>query len=81
MAKLIKGENLSPEQIKEVKAAFINRFTSDFRPQWANREDCKTCVPTHRSDEEWIIDHAFYFRKDGSLASTHRHCVPVYMAE
>ena len=80
MAKLIKGENLTTEQKKEVKAAFINRFTSEHRPAWANRSDCLS-FPTHGTDEEWIIDHAFYMTKGGKLDKNHRHCEPSYMTE
>lgn len=80
--KLIKGENLTPEQKKQVLSAFVYRWTVE------NMNRAKIAYKNLSSpsiepipDSQWLAEHAFYFRKDGRLANSPRHCVPVYMAE
>lgn len=67
--KLIKGENLTPSQLAQVKAAFVNRFSAIGEGKH---------YPT---DQAWIVDHAFYFSKQGQLSQRHKHCEPYYMAD
>lgn len=33
------------------------------------------------TDAEWIADHAFYVKKDGSLDARYGHCEPAFLAE
>lgn len=68
-ARLVKGSQLSERQIREVKAAYVHRF------------DVIGIGRIYQNDEEWIKAHAFYIRKDGSLASRPKHCEPVFMAD
>jgi len=80
MSKLVKGRDLTPEQIVEVKRAFIYRLT------WENRyPDENPCGATVDpiTDEEWISKHAFYITKAGKLSNApgENHCEPVFMAE
>jgi hypothetical protein len=80
---LIKGANLTANQIKLVKAAFIYRWTTENGQResaWANSEG-KPTIPL-QSDDEWIKEHAFYFVKDGSrLMLNKHHAEPHYMAD
>jgi len=77
MPKLIKGENLTPEQKRHVLNAYIyrNTFENKERSQRLN-PTCKIYV----SDAQWINEHAFYFNNDGSLSGRHKHCEPAYLA-
>jgi len=81
-AKLIKGENLTPKQAQEVKSAFGYRWTiqNESRARNWNRAGGSPSIPLI-DDEQWLKEHAFYFRKDGKLATRPRHYVPVYMME
>lgn len=76
-----KGENLTPEQIKQVKSAYGYRWT--IQNENRARMWIGNSVPTMSliEDEQWIKEHAFYFRKDGKLSKNHNHCVPVWMAD
>ena len=80
-AKLIKGEKLTPAQIREVKAAFGYRWT--FENEGRALAFMKDHAPTVAlvTDEQWINEHAFYFTKAGRLALRPNHCEPVYMAD
>jgi len=75
-----RGENLTPKQIAQVKAAFLYRWTIENKDSeaWAYISTPRIPLVT---DEEWIKEHAFYFRKDGQLSRKHTSCVPVYMAD
>ena len=66
--KLVKGENLTPKQLNQVKSAFIYRFDAIGKDKY------------YPNEQAWIKAHAFYFSKNGNLSLKHRHCVPVYMA-
>jgi len=78
MPKLIKGENLNISQIRQVKAAFVYRLTTE--NGYPRRNPCGATVPAI-TDQEWIKQHAFYIKRDGSLAAKPANCEPVYMAE
>lgn len=77
-AKLIKGENLTPAQIKQVKAAFINRLTTE--NGYPQRNPTGARVPAI-SDAQWLRETAFYFRQDGTLAAKPAHSVPAWLAD
>lgn len=61
--KLVKGEDLTPEQVEQVKAIFVYRYTVD------NPRNNQPAIATGatQTDEEWIKEHAFYVRNDGQL--------------
>lgn len=73
--KLVKGENLTAAQIKQVKSAFVYRYTVENKPAYPMANAAT------QTDAEWINDHAFYIRKDGTLASRPNYCEPVYLAD
>ena len=77
---LIKGDNLTPAQVAQVKAAFLYRWTienSHRAKQWQN---CPT-IPL-QTDAVWISQHAFHFVKDGSRLSCNcRRAEPAYFAD
>lgn len=31
-------------------------------------------------DEQWLVEHAFYVNKDGSLSKSHKYCELAFMA-
>lgn len=72
-AKLVKGKDLTPAQVEQVKAAFIYRYTVD-NPV-INTRPAASCAT--QTDRQWIDSHAFYFRKDGRLANRPNHCEPL----
>lgn len=63
LPKLIKWQDLTPEQKAEVRRAFI---------YWQHDTTSKTF-------EEWGARYAFYIRKDGHLANVPKHCEPEWM--
>ena len=81
MARLIKGEYLTPEQRRLVLSAFIHRDTIE--SPWtddARRVGGRTVERV--SDNVWIRQHAFWFNNNGlNLDGRHDHCEPSYMAD
>ena len=94
---LVKGEDLTLSQRREVLAAFIFRWTSDnphrlrvYRCPHCDlvnldfgKVGCRQYHPTIllQTDEEWIREHAFYVNARGCLAANKNHCEPAFMAE
>jgi hypothetical protein len=79
--KLTRGQDLTEAQRSMVKAAFVYRWTHENRnvdTLYARVGDPPT-IPKE-SDEDWILGHAFYIRKDGQLAKRPGHAEPVYLA-
>ena len=76
--KLIKGENLTVEQIKEVKRRFVHRLT--FENGCPKRNTCKATIP-YIHDDQWIREHAFYVKSNGDLSNKPNHCEPHYLAD
>lgn len=66
--KLVKGTNLTPQQLQEVKACFVHRHLAIGKDKY------------YYSEQDWIINHAFYVRKDGHIANKSNHCEPAFMA-
>ena len=83
-SKLVKGQDLTPEQVRAVKAAFTYRWTKENLVHVVSTYVRKgISVPTMLpvTDEQWLNDHAFYIRQDGTLADIPKHCEPAYMAD
>lgn len=81
---LVKGKDLTPAQHKEVLSAFVHRHTGEHKPSWANKPmpNGNKYEPTHKTDKEWVHDHAFHVtKKTGKLSRKHQSAVPHYMAE
>ena len=80
-AKLVKGKNLTAKQVKQVKAAFIYRWTveNEVRARQLHGAHAPTCEL--ETDEAFLNSHAFYIRKDGNLAARPHHCEPEYLAD
>lgn len=66
--KLIKGTDLTPKQVQEVKDRFVYRHLAIGDGKY---------YPT---ELHWIYGHAFYIRKDGHIADRPNHCEPDYLA-
>jgi len=78
---LIPGERLTPEQHKHVLSAFVHRHTGEHTPDWVRRSDDHH-TPTHKTDKDWVHDHAFHFnKKTGRLSGKHKYAEPHYMAD
>ena len=80
---LIKGSDLTPAQVAEVKRAFVYRWTKD-----NNKRNAVWRNPKHKpstpliSDQEWLAQYAFHFVKDGSrLSKQRRWAEPAYLAD
>lgn len=80
MSKLVKGRDLTPDQVSQVKRAFIYRLTVE--NGYPKRNPTGASVPAV-TDAQWIDDHAFYITKEGKLsrARGENHCEPAFMAE
>jgi hypothetical protein len=78
MSKLVKGKDLTPAQVSQVKAAFLYRLTVE--NGYPKRNPVGATVPAI-TDGEWLEKHAFFIRKDGNLASKPAFCEPAYMAD
>ena len=71
---LIKGSKLNTNQIAQVKAAFIYRWTFENTQREAVYRKLSG-APTMplQHDSEWITAHAFHFINDGSRLAFNRH--------
>lgn len=82
---LIKGSNLTHKQRNHVKRAFVHRFTGEHKPDWASKPmpNGNQYQPTHKTDNDWIEDYAFYVQNNGELSTArkHQHCEPAFMAD
>lgn len=76
MPKLILGDKLTAKQVKEVKAAFVYRATTENGYPQRNPYGIRTPAI---SDEQWLKEHAFYINTDGSLAAKPSYCEPFYL--
>lgn len=80
--KLTRGDQLNPTAKREVLASYVHRWTTGNTQRersWANVQGAPT-IPLV-SDEQWLADHAFWVRNDGTLARNRRHAEPAYMAQ
>ena len=78
---LIPGERLTPEQHKHVLSAFVHRHTGEHTPDWVRHSDDHH-TPTHKTDKDWVHDHAFHFnKKTGKLSGKHKYAEPHYKAD
>jgi hypothetical protein len=75
--KLIKGNDLSAQQRKDVLASFVYRLTTE--NGYPARNPCNARVAAI-SDAQWLAEHAFWINNDGSLSFNKRWCEPAYMA-
>jgi hypothetical protein len=78
----LKGTLLTPDQVDQVKRAFIYRWIKDNPKResvWRNISGPPT-IPLI-SDEQWLAEHAFWFTSGGKLSQKHNHCEPEYMAD
>ena len=66
---LIKGSELTADQLKQVQGAYVYRYHSIGEGK------------AYSSEQAWIEDHAFHFTKLGNLSKTHKHCLPAFMAD
>lgn len=71
--KLIKGSELTTQQLRMVKAAFVHRNTVEEPFPAAGGSGADT-------DEQWIKAHSFYITKTGELASK-RAAQPEWLAD
>ena len=67
--KLVKGSELNDSQRRQVYAAYVNRFHAIGTGKY------------YATDNDWLVDHAFYFTKEGKLSRNHNHCEPHYLAD
>jgi len=67
--KLIKGKDLTSDQLRQVLSAYVHRFHAIGPDKF------------YKTEKDWILDHAFYFTKQGRLSNRHKHCEPAFMAE
>lgn len=82
MPKLIKGDNLTTEQRKQVLNAYIYRgLKTTHKRDHVYRNIEKPRIPLC-TDQEWLHSHAFWFLTDGSrLSAKHHHAEPAFMAD
>lgn len=73
MKKLL-GSSLRPEVQRDALARYVQRFTGDHKPAWANKiwKDGKPYQVQFATDAEWLANSVFEVKEDGTLA--HRSC-------
>ena len=81
MTTLVKGVDLTPSQITEVKSAFGYRRTKENQARVLVLGIVSGTKAFETTDEQWIAEHAFYITKAGRLARRPYHCEPAFMAE
>lgn len=64
-----RGTELTREEQRYVLSAYVNRFTKDHKPAWANKvwKDGKTYPVQFASDAEWLANTWFPVDKSGKL--------------
>ena len=83
--KLVRGDQLTPAARTAVLRAFFYRWTSD-NPRRAEVYAPLTALghqpPTAPlvSDEEWLREHSFWIKKDGTLSTSRRYAEPAFLA-
>jgi hypothetical protein len=76
MATWIIGSHLSPAQQNKARSIFVNRFTRQHRPNWAQkpRDDGQPYKPHFKDDADWLANTEFAVNKDGTLDQRVGHC-------
>lgn len=84
---LIRGDKLTHMQRQEVLRTFVHRWTLEnagicetLRKVW-QREDWHAYHTALITDDQWLLEHAFHFVKDGSRLMANNHAEPAYMAK
>lgn len=67
--RLVKGVDLSDDMRRQVWAAFVYRHHA-----------IGTCK-YYATEQDWLVDHAFWFTKGNRLALNRKYCEPAFMAE
>jgi len=83
---LIKGDQLTPSQQREVLRAdiFAGRWTKENYERakvWEHSSNIPDLSDVPVSDKQWLSNHAFYILPDGHLAHKPAYCEPAYMAD
>lgn len=60
------GWELSPDDQRRVKAAFVHRYTGDHIPKWAVNAPDLIYPVQFKDDNDWLAHTFFAVRKDGS---------------
>ena len=77
--KLVKGIDLNEHQRLEVLEAFGYRWTVENKDRATKWSRGKAPTSEPETDEAWIAAHAFYIRRDGTLALVPAKCEPCYL--
>ena len=75
---LITGDKLSARLQAEVLRAYTFRTTIE--NGYPRRNPCKARIAAI-TDRQWLVDHAFYITKRGTLDARRRHAEPAYLAD
>ena len=70
---LVNGSKLSLNARREALLRFAHRLTTE--NGYPQRNPCGARVPAI-SDAQWLKEHDFYVKKDGSLSLSFNHCEP-----
>ncbi len=80
---LVRGDQLTADQKRQVLNAFIYRWTKEnevrARQLFAKHGGPPRIAPV--TDAQWIKDHAFHMTKAGHLQLNRRHAEPAFMAK
>lgn len=67
--KLVKGKDLTQKQREEVFSRYVYRHLAIGEGKY------------YKSDNAWLVDHAFHVKNDGDLGNKHKFCEPHYLAD
>lgn len=71
MSKLLPGNELHPDDIRDVLARYVHRYTRSHRPAWVR--DTNYAVQFD-SDDDWLANTKFRVRQDGRLDGRCNQC-------
>jgi len=76
LPKSTRGSDLSHEDQKRVLARYVQRYTKEHKPEWANelRDNGEAYPVQFEDDTDWLKHTYFTVRKDGRLDARVNFC-------
>ena len=77
---IVTGDNLTPATQAQVLRTFVHRLTVENVANVARYTNYHPSYPTP-TDKQWLADHAFHIKADGSLDRRYSVALPAYLAD
>ena len=72
------GKDLTPEEQKHVKSAYVHRYTGEHKPKWADKKKPNgepSYRVQHKDDADWLANTQFMKTNRGKLNRRYKHCL------